>query len=291
MWDLETKQPIATLEGHKEWVQSVAFSPDGTLLASGSLDYTGKGDETVKVWDVKTKQVIAPFAPKWGTYTVAFSPDGAILASSIDGRSIALWDVKTKQPVTTFRGHTTRVNRIAFSPDGTMLASGDADGSVLLWDMSQFVTPVVIFADANLRLVIRDALGKSAFAPITVPDMARLTVLNASNRNIRELDGLEFATQLTNLNLAGNPLSSSAISTHIPALRARGVAVVFDKQTTPDFDGDGAVAIADFLLFVAQFGLSDNDAGYDARFDLDGDGVIGIGDFLIFVNAFGTSGA
>ena len=123
--------------------------------------------------------------------------------------------------------------------------------------------------------------------------MAQLTVLDASNRDIRELDGLESAARLTNLNLEGNPLSSSAIATHIPALRERGVAVLFDDKptTTPDFDGDNAVTIADFLLFVAQFGLGQGDAEYDARFDLDGDGAIGIGDFLIFVNAFGTSGS
>ena len=54
-----------------------------------------------------------------------------------------------------------------------------------------------------------------------------------------------------------------------------------------DFDGDGTVGIGDFLLFVAQFGLRQGDAGYDARFDLDGDGIIGISDFLLFVNDFG----
>ena len=292
LWDVKTKQSIATLEGHKAMVEfeSVAFSPDGTILASGSYDDTGFDYETVKLWDVKTKQNIATFAPKWGTYSVAFSSDGTILASSTHDRIIILWDIATQTQIATLGGHTTPVRSIAFSPDGTTLASGDFDGNVLLWDMSEYVTPVVIFADANLRAVIRDALDKSDFAPITVPDMARLTTLDASNRNIRELDGLEFATQLTDLNLGGNPLSSSAVSTHIPALQERGVTVVFDKQTTPDFSGDGAVDIADFLLFVAQFGLNQDDEGYDARFDLDGDGVIGLSDFLIFVNAFGTPG-
>ena len=66
-----------------------------------------------------------------------------------------------------------------------------------------------------------------------------------------------------------------------------GVPVVPDKSPTADFDGDGVVGISDFLLFVTQFGLSQGDAGYDARFDLDGDGTIGISDFLIFVDAFG----
>ena len=60
-----------------------------------------------------------------------------------------------------------------------------------------------------------------------------------------------------------------------------------EALVTPDFDGDGAVGLADFLLFAAQFGLRQGDAGYDARFDLDGDSTIGLGDFVIFANAFG----
>lgn len=55
----------------------------------------------------------------------------------------------------------------------------------------------------------------------------------------------------------------------------------------PDFSGDGRVDFTDFLLFVQQFGLSQSDEGYDARYDLDSDGTIGFGDFLIFANAFG----
>ena len=60
---------------------------------------------------------------------------------------------------------------------------------------------------------------------------------------------------------------------------------------TPDFNGDGQVDFADFLLFTAQFGLRRGDAGFDARFDLDGDGTIGFGDFLIFGSAFGQGGS
>lgn len=58
---------------------------------------------------------------------------------------------------------------------------------------------------------------------------------------------------------------------------------------TADFNGDSTVDISDFFLFAAQFGLSQGDAEYDARFDLDGDGIIGMGDFLIFVEDFGKT--
>ena len=68
------------------------------------------------------------------------------------------------------------------------------------------------------------------------------------------------------------------------------VVLKFSKQgaLTADFDGDGTVGFGDFLQFAQQFGLSQGDAGYRARFDLDGNGTIGFGDFLIFAGAFGT---
>ena len=56
---------------------------------------------------------------------------------------------------------------------------------------------------------------------------------------------------------------------------------------SPDFNGDGTVGIPDFLEFVNHFGLSQGDAGYDAKYDLDSNDAIGISDFLIFVNSFG----
>lgn len=152
---------------------------------------------------------------------------------------------------------------------------------------------MVHIADFNLKAAIRETLGKSGYGPITRTDIARLTSLDVSNRNIRDLIGLEFATNLTTLNLEDNPLSSSAINTYISDLQKRGVEVLFDRPAPPalpaDFDGSGTVDIADFLAFVDRFGLSRGDAGYDARYDLDGNGEIGISDFLIFVNAFGQT--
>ena len=282
LWDILTGEHIAILEGGTGEVSSVSFSPDGTTLAAASY-------REIRLWDVLTKTNIATLeGHRYLVYSIAFSPDGAILASGSEDKTVKLWDVETGRSIATFEGHTEGVYSLGFSIDGTTLASGSADGTVLLWDVSQYVTPVAYISDANLRAVIRSALGKSGYGPITREDLAGLTTLDASNRNIRELDGLEFATNLTELNLTGNPLSSLSLNTHIPALQNRGVEVLFDKPLTPDFDGDGAVGFADFLFFVAQFGFSGDDEGYDARFDLDGDGTIGFGDFLIFANAFGS---
>ena len=280
LWDVATRTEIATLK-HRFGIDSVAFSPDGTMLASGS-----EGG-TVKLWDVATwTNTISLKAHTDYITSVAFSPDGATLASGSWDKTIKLWDIATGDSVATFYRHPSPVFSLTFLPYSTTLASGGV-WAVVLWDMSQYITPVIYIPDANLRAVIRDALGKSRFAPITVTDMASLTTLDASNRNIRELEGLEFATNLTELNLKDNPLNAPAINIHIPVLQERGVEVLFDKLPIPDFDRDGVVGFADFLQFVAQFGFSEDDEGYDAQFDLDGDSTIGFGDFLIFANAFG----
>ena len=293
LWDISNKN-FDTLKGYTRRVNSVKYSPDGTILALG----TGGDYETaasflggrIYLWKAPLWRNIATLEGHWaGALSVAFSPDGMILASGALDHTVRLWDVTTGANIATFEAHTEQVRSVAFSPDGTILASGAGDGKILLWDVSQYVTLVVNIPDANLRTVIRDALGKSRFAPITATDMASLTTLDASNRNIRDLTGLEFATNLIELNLVDNRLSSLSINTHIPALQDRGVEVLFDKTPTPDFDGDGTVGFADFLLFVAQFGFSEDDEGYDVWFDLDGDGMIGFGDFLIFANAFGKA--
>ena len=283
LWDVSIDEQIAILEGHKDEVKAVGFSPAGTMLASGA------SDGSVKLWDVSTRANIATLEGHGSRVeSVVFSPAGTILASGSWDRTIKLWDVETGRSIATFEGHSEGVYSVGFSLDGTTLASGSADGTVLLWDVSQYVTPVVYISDVNLRAAIRSALGKSGYGPITREDMASLTTLNASNSNIRDLKGLEFATNLTELNLTGNPLSSLSLNTHIPALQERGVEVLFERPPTSDFDGNGAVGFADFLLFAAQFGFSEDDEGYEARFDLDGDGTIGFGDFLIFANAFGS---
>ncbi|MCP6758257.1 MAG: NB-ARC domain-containing protein [Fischerella sp. CENA71] len=154
-------------------ILSVAFSPDGKLLAFGdtkgeihlrqvvdgkqvltckghnswiislafSLDgrvfASGSGDYTVKLWDVDTGQCLQTFQGHDNeVWSVAFSPDGSMLASGSDDQTIKLWDVNTGECINTFEGHTSWVHSVAFSSDGQMLMSGSDDQTIKLWDIN-----------------------------------------------------------------------------------------------------------------------------------------------------------
>ena len=118
------------LKGHSESVLSVSFSPDGKALATGS------GDNTVKLWDLKTGRELHTLKEhSGGVFSVSFSPDGKTLATGSQDRTVKLWDVQAARELHTLKGHSDGISSVSFSPDGKTLATGSYDKTVKLWDV------------------------------------------------------------------------------------------------------------------------------------------------------------
>jgi len=112
-------------------VWSVAFSPDGTLIA------TGEHDHNIRLWDVATGQLSKTLEGHAAEVrSVVFSSDGALIASASQDHNVGLWDVKSRKLKRMLKGHTDEVTSVVFSPDDTQLASGSADNTVRLWNVS-----------------------------------------------------------------------------------------------------------------------------------------------------------
>jgi WD40 repeat protein len=125
------------LQGHQDAVYGVAYSPDGTMLA------TAGADTTVKLWDLGTGAELATFREgRLLGQSVAFSPDGQLLAAGGAGK-LVLWDVATRKRLAVLMeersaqmlAHLGDVRALAFSADGRTLASASADRTVKLWDV------------------------------------------------------------------------------------------------------------------------------------------------------------
>ncbi|KIM24746.1 hypothetical protein M408DRAFT_49152, partial [Serendipita vermifera MAFF 305830] len=118
--------------GHRNAITSVAFSPDGRQIVSGSLDYT------IRVWDAETgERVLGPLPGHSGTVTsVSFSLDGRRIVSGSSDVTIRVWDAKTGEIlVGPLEGHNAAVTSVSFSPNGRHLVSGSRDRTVRVWDI------------------------------------------------------------------------------------------------------------------------------------------------------------
>jgi len=183
-------EKIKVLMGYAGEILSVAFSPDGKIMAIGTTE------KKVFIWDVSTWQIIATlegnidrvmavaFSPdgkilasgdrgnriylwntttwktidrikvKEGIETLTFNHDGSLLAVAYDDKTAVLWDMKNKTIYKKLEGHKDDTNAIAFSPDGTMVATGSKDHTIIIWDVVSGKPMKTLYGHSSNVLVV-----------------------------------------------------------------------------------------------------------------------------------------
>ncbi len=140
-WWLLKRRAYLIYTGHTDWVYDVAWSPDGTRLASCSKD------TTVQIWDATAGSRIFTYrGHSSDVFTAAWSPDGGRIASCSQDKTAQVWDAVDGGHVFTYRGHRDAVVMVAWSPDGKRLASGGgnldfgtnkpSDDTVQIWGVA-----------------------------------------------------------------------------------------------------------------------------------------------------------
>ncbi len=132
LWDMETGKQLRRLTGHNDYVESVAFSPDGKRVATGC----GNADPIIRLWDVESGDELRRLeGHSLGVKRLDYSADGRRILSASSDRTIMLWDVDTGKVLRRFLGHTRDVTGVAYLPNERYCASSSWDNTVRLWDV------------------------------------------------------------------------------------------------------------------------------------------------------------
>jgi WD40 repeat protein len=137
LWDLDTGKAKGTLAHNSSGVHSLAFTPDGTMLAAGC------GDEKLRLWDVATQRLQheIKLPPPWSILEIAFSCDGKLMVTregfGIKQAGVAVRETITGQKIAGIEGHDGNVSSIAFIPGRWLLVTGSADCTALIWDLAR----------------------------------------------------------------------------------------------------------------------------------------------------------
>ena len=299
LWNVETRELIAVLEGHTSGgrVEALSFSPDGALLASGGFD------RTVILWDVAAQEAIAGlegYSGRSRISAVSFSPDGSLLATA--AATIKLWDVDAREQIATLEAAGTGKS-LSFSRDGTLLACG-AYRQIKLWDVATrrvssildlnnaaLATSVILSPDGILISGMSDGtilLWDLQPAPQTLDKASGDEQEGAAGAALAE----SFVVKVRDQN--GNPLEGVEVTFAVSAGGGR----LFPETAVTDSSGRASTTLTlgtepGTNIVAATVSGIQGSVRFTAKAlatpDFDGDGTVGFSDFVQFAGKFGLS--
>ena len=236
-WDVATGRHQHTLTGHTGNGESLAFSPDGKVLANL------RSDRTVQLLDAESGELLRTIHGRYGTVrSVAFSGDSRVLVGASNNKTVNLWDAQTGEHQRTLVGHVDDVNAVAFSLDGRTVASGSEDTTVRLWNANT----------GDLKSTLHGHMYKVMSVAFS-PDGKRLA--SASFREVRIWDAATGEHQRT--------ITWAAGWVHSIAFSRNGQTLACGSQ-------DGTVKLWNVNTGTLERTLSGQGGGFGVAFSCDG---------------------
>jgi len=174
-WQPLTHLALKTLRGHLDGVTSVAFSPDGQRIVTGSWD------KTAKVWEVASGRELFTLKGNDAIWSVAFSRDGQRIVTGSRDATAKVWDAANGHELLTLRGHSAQIWSVAFSPDGQRIVTGSKDATAKVWDAASGTNLLTLKGHNNL--VFSGAFSPSGQRIVTASVDQTAKVWDAANGN------------------------------------------------------------------------------------------------------------
>ncbi len=326
LWHSQTGEHLRMVTKGAGYAYSLAFSPDGKMLANSSGD-------NIYLWDFQSGMQLHKFTGHTGFVTdVGFSPNSKMLASGGYDNTVRLWDTDMGAQLRVFKGHQGRVRSVAFSPDGSTLASGSTGGTILLWDVTPSVpsnttvslSPVsvespVVGKQLTLSVNIADGQNVGGYQATVHFDSTALRYVKSANSDYLSASAYVMppvvesnrvmlaATTFAEENGGDGTLATitfEVVATKASTVRLSDVLLTdsASNSITPkiiaateitepmflpeDVNEDGAVNILDLAFIAANFGKTGKNAA-----DVNRDGSVNIVDLALVAAKIGEMDA
>uniref|UniRef100_A0AAX7VB27 Pre-mRNA processing factor 4 (PRP4)-like domain-containing protein n=1 Tax=Astatotilapia calliptera TaxID=8154 RepID=A0AAX7VB27_ASTCA len=150
LWNLESDEPVADIEGHSERVSRVSWHPSGRFLGTTCYDYSWR------LWDLEVQEeILHQEGHSKGVHDLTFHPDGSLAATGGLDAFGRVWDLRTGRCVVFLEGHLKEIYSLHFSPNGYHLATGSGDNTCKVWELRNRKCLYTVPAHQNLLSAVR----------------------------------------------------------------------------------------------------------------------------------------